>query len=136
MTADFFRSLEVPTWLLNTYVLNMPLIQLWCARTKWNMDLIFSSKNDDEKWSRKIYFEIPPCAKPFLENLFYFIERGIFASNCKFSNKNDLLCTWRDFNEIFCDVFKYHKQNFKAKKSTHIPFWVCKQSMNLWHIRC
>ena len=40
------------------------------------------------------YFEIPPCAKPFLENLFYFIERGIFASNCKFNNKNDLLCEW------------------------------------------
>ena len=35
---------------------------------------IFMLKNNDEKWSRKKYFEIPPCAKPFLENLFYFIE--------------------------------------------------------------
>ena len=31
-----------------------------------------------EKWSRKNYIEIPPSAKPFLENIFYFIERGIF----------------------------------------------------------
>ena len=35
--------------------------------------------NDGEKWSKKIVFEIPLCAKPFLENLFYFIERWIFA---------------------------------------------------------
>ena len=57
---------------------NTPLIQLWCAWSKWNMDLkkYFHPKNDDEKWSRKNYFEIPPCAKPFLENVFYFIERG------------------------------------------------------------
>ena len=25
----------------------------------------FWPKNDGEKWSRKIYFEIPPCRKPF-----------------------------------------------------------------------
>ena len=50
-------------------------------------------------------FWIPPCAKPFGENHFYFIERGIFASNCKFSNKNDLLCIWRDFkNKIVMDI--------------------------------
>jgi len=53
--------------------------------------------------------EIPPCAKPFRENLLYFIEREIFASNCKFSNKNDLLCPWRDFNKTFCCVSTYHK---------------------------
>jgi hypothetical protein len=68
-----------------------------------------SPKNDDEKWSRKNYFEIPPCAKPFLENLFYFIERGIFASNCKFSNKNGLLCAWRDFSKTFCGISTYYK---------------------------
>jgi hypothetical protein len=36
-------------------------------------------RTDGEKWSRKNTFEIPPCAKPFSENLFYFIERWIFA---------------------------------------------------------
>ena len=41
----------------------------------------FRPKNDDVKWSRKNYLEIPPCEKPFLENLFYFIERRIFAKN-------------------------------------------------------
>ena len=52
----------------------------------------------------KKYFEIPPFAKPFLENLFYFIKRGIFASNCKFSNENDLLWALRDFNKTFCGI--------------------------------
>ena len=47
---------------------------------------IFGLSNG-EKWSRTKYFEIPPYAKPFLENIFYFIEGRIFAQNCKFSNK-------------------------------------------------
>ena len=37
--------------------------------------------------------------KPFLSNYSYFIERRIFAQNYKFSNKNDLLCAWRDFKK-------------------------------------
>ena len=57
----------------------------------------------------KKFFDIPPCTKPFLENLFYFIERGIFESNCKFSNKNDILCAWRDFNKTFCGISTCHK---------------------------
>ena len=44
------------------------------------MGEMFRPKNDNEKWSRKNYFEIPPCAKPFLENHFYFIQRRIFAA--------------------------------------------------------
>ena len=32
-----------------------------------------------------------------------------FALNSKFSNKNDLLCAWRDFNKDFCDTYRYHK---------------------------
>ena len=27
------------------------------------IELTFWPKNDDEKWYRKIYFEIPPCGK-------------------------------------------------------------------------
>ena len=34
-------------------------------------------------------FEILPCAKPFSEFFFYFIERWIFTQNCKFSTKKD-----------------------------------------------
>ena len=56
---------------------------------------------DCEKWYRKNYFESPPCAKTFLENHFYIMERRTFAQNCKFNNKNDLLCEWRDFNICF-----------------------------------
>ena len=43
------------------------------------------TKNDDEKWARKIQFEIPLCAK-----LFSLTYKGkIFAQNEKFSNKNE-----------------------------------------------
>ena len=45
------------------YVLKMEYVSIY-----------FWPKNDGEKWSRKNIFEIPPCAKPFSENLFYFIE--------------------------------------------------------------
>ena len=48
----------------------------------------YATKNDSEKWARKNVFEIPPCEKPFSENIFYFIERRIFPQNCKFRNKN------------------------------------------------
>ena len=27
------------------------------------------------------------------------------TKNCKFSNKHDLLCAWRDSNKTFCDVY-------------------------------
>ena len=47
------------------------------------------------------FFIIPPCEMPFSENLFYFIVKWTLAQNYKFSNKNDLLCTWRDFKKIF-----------------------------------
>ena len=86
-----------------------------------NMEYV-TKNNDDEKWSIKNYFEIPPCVKPFLENHFYFIERGIFASNFKFSNKNDLLCAWRDFNKTFCGISTYHHWMFKLQISSIFNF--------------
>ena len=52
-----------------------------------------------------------------LQKYFYFIERRIFAQNYKFSNESYLLCTWRDFQKILCDVYKYYKWNFKSKFS-------------------
>ena len=55
----------------------------------------FWPKNDGEKWSRKNISEIPSCAKPFSENLFYFIERRSFG------NKNDMVNAWRNFRNIF-----------------------------------
>ena len=55
---------------------NTPLIQPWCARSKWKWawKWYLDPKNDDEKWSRKSYFEIPPCAKLFLENHLYILH--------------------------------------------------------------
>ena len=76
----------------------------------------------------KTYFEIPPCAKPLMENLFYFIERGIFASYCKFNNKNDLLCARRNFNKTFCGIFTYHKGIFELQISSIFNFDPAHQS--------
>ena len=47
------------------------MIQPSFTSSKWNMGKIlpflggFWPKNVGEKWSRKIYFEIPPCGKLF-----------------------------------------------------------------------
>ena len=45
-------------------------------------------------------------AQAIFDLLIYFIEKRIFAQNQKFSNKNDLLCAWRDFKENNCGVCK------------------------------
>ena len=34
------------------------------------------------------------------QNLFHLIYGRIFALNYKFSNKNDLVCAWRDYKKI------------------------------------
>ena len=43
----------------------------------------FWPKNDGEKWSRENIFEIPPCAKPFSENLFI-TEFALLSTNLPF----------------------------------------------------
>jgi hypothetical protein len=89
---------------------NMPLFQLWCAQSKSNMDLktIYRPKSDDEKWSRKKYFEIPQCAlRKLFSNKLNLLQRK--AQSYKFSIKNGLICAWRDFNKTFCGIFTYHK---------------------------
>ena len=63
--------------------------------------------------------------KAFMEILFYFIVRRIFALNSKFRNKNDLLCARRDFNEKNCGVSTYYKGMFKPQISSIFHFdWV------------
>ena len=63
----------------------------------------FWPKNDGQNWSRKNIFEIPPCANPFSDHPIYFMKRRILNLNYKFSNKNYLLCAWRDFKKIYCE---------------------------------
>ena len=65
---------------------------------------IFELKMMVKKWSKKIIYEISPFAKPFLENIFYFIGRRFLSQN-----ENDLLCAWTTFNEMFCVVSAYNK---------------------------
>ena len=48
----------------------------------------------------EILFWNPSIRKPFFDHLIYFIKGRICASDYKFSNKNDILCAWRDFITI------------------------------------
>jgi hypothetical protein len=68
----------------------------------------FWPKNDDENWSRKNIFEIPPCACRNFKNIFNIIERRIFIEIVEFSNENDMFCAWSDFKKI-CDGCTYDK---------------------------
>ena len=44
--------------------------------------------------------------KAFFRLIDLFHKYRIFAENYKFSNKNDLLCAWRDFNKkILCCIY-------------------------------
>ena len=56
---------------------------------------------------------------------FYFIERRFLSQNCKFSNKNYLLCAWMVFNKKICVICTYNKW---ATNFIPIQFWVCKQT--------
>ena len=73
--------------------------------------------------------------KAFFGKSFYFIERGIFATNCKFSNKNDLLCARKDFIKSFalylhiineCLSYKFHPYSISTgdTKVEFVIYWV------------
>ena len=70
-----------------------------------------------KSFREKNWFEIPPCAQPFLEHLFYFREGRLFAENYKTSNENDLLFAWKDIKKIFVskiDMINNFKPNISA----------------------
>ena len=54
----------------------------------------------------------------------HFFKLDKYAQNCKFCNKNDLLCAWWDFNKKFaCKyVHTYNKLNFKPQISPRFYF--------------
>ena len=59
------------------------------------------------------------CRKPFS-----YIKKGqMLAQNYKFSNKNSLLCSWRDFKKNLCGICTYDKRNFKPKISPIFHFY-------------
>ena len=45
------------------------------------------------------------------------IKRRIFALNYRFSNKNDLVCAWREFHSTSCVLSTYYKGPARAEKS-------------------
>ena len=84
------------TW-LNFYPRNGICIQ------KYN----FWPKNDGEKWSRKICFEIPPCRKIVIF-ITDFVILGTFDFGHFFEVKESSLPPWRNFKKIFLDHFLHH----------------------------
>ena len=68
--------------------------------------------------------------KPFSIKWIYFIDKTSFDQKYKFSNKNDMVCAWRNFKNIFprplftiifrpiifCHIFNFHR----ADQS-----WIC-----------
>ena len=53
-----------------------------------------------------LYYFSELCTNRFFENTFvsFEVRQTILhrkAQSCKFSNENDLFCTWRDFNKVF-----------------------------------
>ena len=42
------------------------------------------------------------------------IKRRIFALNYRFSNKNDLVCAWREFHSTSCVLSTYYKGPARA----------------------
>ena len=71
-------------------------------------------KNVDEIDIEKLFWKSYHAQSLFQNFFFYFIERWIFAQNYKFDNKNDLLCTWRDFKENLSGGCRYDKLEIKA----------------------
>ena len=45
-----------------------------------------------------------------------------FSQNYKFSNKNDIVCAWRDLKKNLCGVCRYHNGKFKQKISPIFHF--------------
>ena len=58
-------------------------------------------KNDDEKWSRKNIFEIPPCSHHFLLNGFTSKKGGVLIK----STNSVIKMTWLSHGGIFKNIF-------------------------------
>ena len=109
---------------------NTPLIHTSFTYSKLNMD---------EIRGLKVYLSYVHTSQKFLlkslhaqKVSFLLLNLHFCAQKCKFSNKNDTFCAWRDFNKNFCDVCTYIKWNFQPQISPifHIDYWVRKPSMN------
>jgi hypothetical protein len=78
-----FVDFKVPMHILDTLTPDMPLIQLWCARSKWNMDLKRSSAllYCGSLWSGGLSFFLNWSESSFLSRIngMKFFEKQCFA---------------------------------------------------------
>ena len=59
---------------------------------------------------------------PFSIKWIYLIERRNFDQKCKFSNKNDMVRAWRNFQKHSCGICTYDNWNFKPQISPMFHF--------------
>ena len=112
------------------YMINSPTFYLVKMEYGWNSTIFGLLKNDDEKLSRKNIFEILPCTLRNYKNIKKKKKRKEdFCKSYKFRNKNDYLCTWRDFKKNLCTVAFMANETLN-KNFIHIPFSRGKQWLN------
>ena len=70
----------------------------------------------------KILLKFLHAESLFLDLLIYLIKGRIFALNYKFSNKNDHVCAWKDFNSTSCILSTYPKEPVRTEKSSIFNF--------------
>ena len=60
--------------------------------------------------------------KPFSIKWIYLIERRSFDQKYKFSNKNEMVCAWKNFQKKIFGISTYSKWNFKPQISSIFHF--------------
>ena len=75
----------------------------------------------------KFFIEIPPCAK----RVIFSIEFVFFDLNSHFYEVNQEVwkrpCTWRNFKNNFCVLYKYPKKPFRTEKPPIFNFGYVKE---------
>ena len=113
---------------------NKPLIQLWCARSKLNMDEIF--RLNIHLW----YVDIPQF---FLLKSLHAQKRSFLLLICK----SVLFYVAYPFIRNSFRMVEFKKKNFldhfsssilvqKYEFQVHIPFWPGTPKLDQWRIRC
>ena len=69
--------------------------------------------------------------KTFSTKWIYLIERRSFDQKYKFSDKNDIVCAWRDFNSTFCVLSRYPKRPVRIEKSSIFNFEYVKEVLDV-----
>ena len=73
---------------------------------------------------------------PFPIKWIYLIERSCFVQKYKFSNKNDMVCAWRNFKNIFPRPISPSFLGQKYYFLSHVQFWPGRPKLSFSYIGC